>query len=63
MKKENSGARFAIGLAIGIAIGAALDNLAIGMAIGGALGMAFGSIGPKEKNEADYKNGDKNESK
>ncbi|MBL8089887.1 MAG: hypothetical protein JNJ43_06145 [Anaerolineales bacterium] len=63
MNKNNSGARFAVGLAMGIAIGVALDNLAIGMAIGGALGMAFGSIKSEETKENDDKKGDNNESK
>jgi len=63
MNKNNSGGRFAIGLAIGIAIGVALDNLIIGMAIAGALGMAFGSITTQEKEESDHKKGDNNESK
>lgn len=62
MNKDNSGGRFAIGLAIGIAIGAALDNLAMGMAIGGALGMAFG-IKTRKKEEGDNQKGDQHESK
>ncbi len=61
MNKNNSGARFAVGLAIGIAIGVALDNIILGMAIGGALGMAFGSIKTEKNN--DDKTGDHNETK
>ncbi len=61
MNKNNSGARFAVGLAMGIAIGVALDNIILGIAIGAVLGITFGSIKTDKNN--DDKTGDHNETK